>query len=376
MTLAQSRLWLGISAVSVFVLTSAGLLYLEFPARLDRLELSNPTLPAGWVTAGILVFSPFDAIGGHLRPRNSSSNHRHSETSPGGWLCGAVIHGTATYLSLLLTLLAGQADGPVAATLTVLGLQLLLLPLQKQPARVTGRLALKRLNPDANNIQALPPVYLAADHDRGFTDSVVGWPGFEEVIIPAFWQSDLTAGELQVQIIHRTAAIRSGSRTRGLFLAIAVNTLSFTFCACLPMAGVSPVGALITTTLYLTIVSLMWLMVLSRWSRQGVFEADRYALDHGLEFIRIKTAAERISVRLQNDQCNYSGPEIRSKHERNQSRPLLARLCQTRTEHCKSGQRMAIQSLQARCSRRELTASAIGHPAVEPCLKTFPCLLC
>ena len=294
MTLARCRLWLGISAVSTVALSSAGLLYLNVPARLDRLDLSSPALLAGWVAAGIAVFSPFDAIGGRLHPDSSCRNHESPVRSVRAWLRGAVIHGTATCLSLLLILFAGQAGGPVAATLTVLTLQILLLRFQKQLAQVTGRFTLQRLAPDASGMQSLPPVYLADSHDRGFTGSVVGWPGFEEVVIPAFWESELTPDELQAQIIHRTAAIRSGSRTRGLFVAIAVNTLTFTFCACLPMAGVATAGSLITTTLYLTIMSLMWLMILPRWSRQGVFEADRYALEHGLEFSRIKTAAERI----------------------------------------------------------------------------------
>ena len=301
MTYARSRLWLGISAVGVLVLSSVGLLVCGIPSRFENLKLSESVLLAVWVLTGIVVLTPFDVIGGFVLPRQF---RRHSQSGlqfAGSWLRGVLVHGAILYVSLLAILRAGQAAGPACSTLVVLALQILLILMQKQLARLSGRLAVQRFEPADPQIQSLPPISLADHRGSDFTGSIVGWPGFEEVIIPAFWQSDLTGNELKAQIIHRTAAIRSGSRTRGLLLAICVNTLSFAACSSLPTAGVTSVGTLVATTLYLTVLSFVWLLILPRYSRQGVFEADRYAFDHGLTFTQIKTAAERIDVLYDNE---------------------------------------------------------------------------
>jgi len=75
-----------------------------------------------------------------------------------------------------------------------------------------------------------------------------------------------------------------------------MNTLTFTTCTFFPAAGVSTISELISTPLYFTIFSFFWLLVLPRWSREGVFEADRFAFENGIPFEVIATAAESIAA--------------------------------------------------------------------------------
>lgn len=106
---------------------------------------------------------------------------------------------------------------------------------------------------------------------------VGGWaglPGAERLVLPARWLRSLAPDALALQVARRAAALESGSRTRGLLLALAFNPAGFGLAALAPGAGVTTVAGLVTAALAFTLWSFLGLLVLPTPSWLGVYEAD------------------------------------------------------------------------------------------------------
>jgi hypothetical protein len=299
MTYGRSRLILGMTAVGL-VTFSAVMLSLT-QAHTQGLPRANTersieflfllTVVSFW--AALLL--PFDFIGGYLLPKHFCRTVPDLPNFMLSWARGMIVQ-TALITSFLWCILqVGQVLGLVAAISLVVVTQLILLAFQKHVAASVAHLPMMSTKFDEE--AGLVSGYAASGHtDSGFTGSIVGLPGFEEVVLPRSWHSKLAPDQLRAEIFRRLGAIRSGSRTRGVLLAIAMNTLTFTTCTFFPAAGVSTVSELISTSLYFTIFSFLWLLVLPTWSREGVFEADRFAYENGIPFKVIETAAETIEA--------------------------------------------------------------------------------
>ncbi len=297
MTYARSRLWLGMTAVGTVTLAAAAMLISQ--AHVGALQLSGGTgmqeflLILGAVGLWAAVLLPFDFVGGYLLPRRFQRVAPSLPSFTLGWTRGVVIQSLLIAAFLWSILQAAQVGGLMAAIGAVTVAQVGLVAGQKHVAAMVARLRVRKA--ESNRGSTEESTVVAATHsDSGFTGSIVGLPGFEEVIVPQSWFSQLEANQLNAELTRRCGVIQSGSRTRGIVLAIAVNTLTFAACTQLPTAGISTVSELITASLYFTLVSLAWLLVLPRWSREGVFEADRLAFEAGVPVNVLEAAAESI----------------------------------------------------------------------------------
>jgi hypothetical protein len=119
-----------------------------------------------------------------------------------------------------------------------------------------------------------PPISVLRHHDAGFTGGIVGLPGMETIVIPSRSVDQLTSEQLAVMIARRTEAIQSGSRTRGVFLALTWVIAGFLLSAVLPGAGVASVGGLAMTSFGFTLWTFLGLLTLPTLSRQASYAID------------------------------------------------------------------------------------------------------
>lgn len=307
MTYARSRLWLGMSAVGTIVLVATVILatqgysnLLGVPGGADGREFMLLAEAVGlWAT----VMIPFDFVGGYLLPKRFERSVPSLPQFVLRWARGVLVQSGLIAIFLWCILQAAQFGGLFAAIITVVMAQMGLIACQKHVASMVARLRSPDAGPCGFREQGF--VVATSSSDTGFTGSIVGLPGFEKVIVPESWVCNLNAEQLTAEITRRRGAIQTGSRTRGVVLAFAVNTLTFAVCTQLPFAGVLTVSELLSASLYFTLASFVWLLILPRWSREGVFEADRFAVETGVPVELLKETAESIES-LHDDESKRS----------------------------------------------------------------------
>ncbi|MGZ0175093.1 MAG: hypothetical protein ACKVHE_36835 [Planctomycetales bacterium] len=304
MTYARSRLWLGITAVGTLQMVAILLLLTGFHLEVLH-DFANTNINEFGIlacivlTTGILL-APFDLLGGFILPRRFGRESIRFTRFTLAWSRGVAVQSVCLIASLWSVLQAGQLFGLAGSLTAVLTIQFLMLYGQKMLAIVTGSLSFAPAGPVPTEFHGRP-VSAASHRDSGFTGSIVGLPGAENIVMPASWSTNLTREQLNAEVVRRWGAIRTGSRTRGIFLAVLINTGTFGMSALMPNAGVTTVAELLSTTLYFTLASFIWLLILPRLSREGVFESDRFAFDSGIPVREIESAANRIEALHDNE---------------------------------------------------------------------------
>jgi len=244
MTYARARLCLGIVGVGLWVTVSAvGLWMGSFGL---------------WELLGVYLLGqvPLDYLGGYWLPLRYGRRNEGKFWRP-------YLRGVAVQTGLLvffggLILGLGEYGGRGAVVLGQLTLMLALLEWQYRLAwGVAGVLGL----------------------DLGYTGGIAGVPGREQMVVPLTWD----AGVQEVVYLRRRAAIGSGSRTRGVGVAIVWNLVGFQLASFLPGAGVAGAEELARTVLGFGLWSFLGVLVLPTVSRWGVFEVDQAAKSLGLE---------------------------------------------------------------------------------------------
>jgi len=129
--------------------------------------------------------------------------------------------------------------------------------------------------------------------DLGYTGGIAGLPGRGRVVVPRGWDLKLQT----IARLRRMAAIESGSRTRGVWVAIGWNLLGFQLASFLPGAGVAGAEELVRTVFGFALWSFLGVLVLPTVSRWGVFEVDQFSKRLGLrepEFSRTVRELDRM----------------------------------------------------------------------------------
>jgi Zn-dependent protease with chaperone function len=103
------------------------------------------------------------------------------------------------------------------------------------------------------------------------------------LVFPAAWMQVLSNDVVSMQVTRRHAVLVTGARSRGIALALAWNTFGFVVSSQLPHANLIHVIGLINAGLWFTLWSFVGLLLLPSVNRPGVFEADRFAADTGIE---------------------------------------------------------------------------------------------
>lgn len=313
MTYARARLLLGMFGVGSIVVLSTVLLAFQYPLQvLPQTESWGRTdFTALLALYGCLVavLFPLDLLGGLVLP-----NHWRPKTISLGsflmtWLRGVLAQGMLFIAASLSILFLGRWLGIPGAVLAVASIALLLVGSQLQIAKWVGSLKTWSgraggASPSDDNHQqhvqatlapaveqALATVFrwgwrpgrvtLLKHHDTGFTGGIVGLPGWETIVLPAATVQKLSPEQLAIMIARRSEAIESGSRTRGLILALAWVIVGFTISTLLPGAGVTSVADLAMTCLGFTLWTFLGLLTLPTLSRQASYAIDGAILRSG-----------------------------------------------------------------------------------------------
>lgn len=298
MTYARARLLLGMFGVGSIVVLSAVLLLTQYP--LDVLPDSESWSGNDGIALVLLfgclvaVLFPMDLLGGFLLPNRCRPDTISLGTFLAGWLRGVLVQGTLFLAASGLILLMGRWLGLAGAALAIAGVAIILIVSQLQIAKFVGALKTRVVDdpgmvPVIEQAQTivstwgwkLRPITTLGHHDTGFTGGIVGLPGMETVVLPAATLMKLSPEQVAIMIARRLEAIQSGSRTRGLLLALAWVIAGFALSTMLPGAGVTSVAGLTMTCLGFTLWTFFGLLTLPTLSRQASYAIDGKVLQSG-----------------------------------------------------------------------------------------------
>lgn len=323
MTYARARLLLGMFGVGSIVVLSTVLLLTQSPLAVLP---GSESWSADDVTSLLLVFGclvavlfPLDLLGGLLLPNRWRPNTISLGNFLAGWLRGVLVQGTLFLAASLLILFMGRWLGVAGAAMAIAGIAIVLVGSQLQIAKFVGALK-RRGSDDAAIIPVIEqaqsivstwgwkerPITTLGHHDTGFTGGVVGLPGMETVVLPAATITKLSPDQLAFVIARRLEAIQSGSRTRGLLLALVWVIAGFALSSMVPGAGVTSVAGLTMTCLGFTLWTFFGLLTLPTLSRQASYAIDGKVLQSGASSEIFQRTVKTLDT-LQDDEPRRSG---------------------------------------------------------------------
>jgi hypothetical protein len=256
-------------------------LLLHWPHRIFdtfRPTLAHDALGLFWIL-GLYsaIHIPLDYIGGYWLPCHYSRQCLMFAYFASQYIRGLLVQTIFLFLSGLLVLQVGRWGGRIAAVLLLALLMVLMIELQDRIARWVAGLAVS----GSETLEGRP-VILLSGMDAGFAGGFAGLPGRERLVVPSIWHRMLPATVVKLELRRRMAALASGTRLRGLLLAMVWNLGGFYLCSLLPGAGVSTLAELFTTALGFTLWSFLGLLLLPTPSRRGVYELDSIARKLGV----------------------------------------------------------------------------------------------
>ncbi|MBS1992392.1 MAG: hypothetical protein JSS83_17835 [Cyanobacteria bacterium SZAS LIN-3] len=296
--------YVGTIVVASTVLLSTGLVPRIFSSADTTSQQGFLNLLA-FVAAFELISLPFDLIGFKIE-----STHGRTRQSRPSYLAdlarGIFVH--ALILTAVALSIEAAVNGAGTAGLLAAALALSLLLLWKQPglASLYGKISFVASDDISDSYKHKKvPVYTAKVEESGFTGGIVGLPGAESIVIPEAWLSTLTKPELDTEIRRRLSVIRSQGRTRGVALALAF-TMAGVWLASIITArafslALTTSAGLITMSLCFTLWSFAGLVTLPFWSRLGVYEADRLAVQDGISEELLEETISKINKNLEDE---------------------------------------------------------------------------
>ena len=294
MTYARARLWLGVSCVGTLVVLTSVALWLALPQQMLPQQPENLATEAAAVAAFLgviaLMLLPFDVLGGLALPESFDQPCPNIGRFFVRHLRGMLLQLSFFTVSFLIYRRVGSSFGIGATVGCFAAMQVLLIGSQKFFAIAIGGLRKARVDESDSNV-------LVAEHeDRGFTGGVAGLPGLETTVVPRLWIDSMPENLCKTAIQRRAATITSGSRLRGLAVAIGWNTACFSAALFLPGGGVGSIAALATSFLYFLLLSFVGLLILPTFSRRGVFEVDQFVARETptRDIVSVASALERM----------------------------------------------------------------------------------
>jgi len=281
MTYARQRLYLGISGVGTTVLLCVAALVFDLPHRLidphvgTTLDTALPAVALAWLFHAALLL-PLDVIGGLVVVRESPGVRRWITS----WLRGVTVQWIWFALAAALLMRTAQQFGSTTSVVMVLLLQLVLLSRQGLVAWLATGLGI-RAPADALAMAAVEaglPAAAVREVVSAEPSFVGGWSGIDasRLWVPQRWVERLTPEQLTIAIRRRVAVRALGLRRRGVFVAVAWNTVGFALAAGAPRADLVTAAGFITTMAWFTLWSFVGVLVLPTVSRAAVFTADRW----------------------------------------------------------------------------------------------------
>ena len=299
MSYARSRLWLGISGVGFIVMLSVSCLamktpYVLLPSGVTWSWSDLVALVAGF-TGLVAIMLPFDVVGGYLLPSRAGRSEGSVKSFLLNWGQGVTVQAGFFVTSGLLILALGRCYGLLGASLAVGVLCLVLVTFQFRLGVLAGTLQQRKEVSEADRVRLRAAarltsacgwqrreIVLVSHSDMGFMGGIVGLPRREKIVVPEGMLSRLSTDELAATIARRLEAIDTGSRTRGLAVAVGWVLLGFNLSAMSPGAGVTSVAELTMTCLGFTLWSFLGLLTLPTLSRQAAFAIDNQVVARGV----------------------------------------------------------------------------------------------
>lgn len=307
------RRWLGIGYVGMVTASCALILVFGIASKFFSTTSQPTTNLASELSCAILVFSlcslPFDVVGFNIEKLYG----RTSLTLQSFLLkqISAVFKYDLVLLAMALSLATVWANfGLFGLSVASVLLSLLLITTQLSFVRFYGGVLSERA-PSGQLESALDGaspnhVVLVHTDQRTFSGGIVGLPGFEKIVIPKWWIADFSAEQLRAALARRSLIITSGGRLRGVMLALVFTSIGLLLAAsvttlhfALPLNSAAGV---VTMSALFTIWSFFGLLVLPQFSHAGVYEADRLALEAGMDKEVLLQAMVKIDGHLEDEQ--------------------------------------------------------------------------
>lgn len=282
------------------VLLALAALLLNWPHRIfDGFEprLWHDLIGLLWIVAlYAAIHVPLDYIGGYWLSCHFSRQCLVFAYFAAKYVRGLGVQSVFFLFSGLILLQVGRFGGRLAVIAVLALTMIVMVELQDQLARwVSGLRLMAREWINGKQVLTVDGM------DSGFAGGLSGLPGREKVVVPALWQRVLPKIALDVELKRRSAAMESGSRLRGLLLAMFWNLTGFYLSSLAPAAGVATLAELFTTTLYFTFWSFLGLLLLPTLSRYGVYELDQFARRNGMGESEFSLAVRELD-QLQDDE--------------------------------------------------------------------------
>ncbi|MBX9722996.1 MAG: hypothetical protein K2X81_16455 [Candidatus Obscuribacterales bacterium] len=287
------RRWLGIAYVGVVV--TACSIVLSFALAPSIFPVSSPSMAslALDLTAVIVLFSlcslPFDIVGFNIerlygRTTSSLSSFLAKQ------IAAAFRHGVILLAMALIAAFVSRLFGLTGLLISSVFLSCCLLAGQLAMAKFYGGFSCERAPDDVartslEKTKSLPLLLAQAD-ERCFSGGIVGLPFFESIVIPKQWLAQFSPPQLSAELTRRNLIVASGGRFRGVLLALIFTNIGVWLAALLTTGQfslpLSSVAGLVTMSAAFTLWSFIGLLVLPLFSHFGVYEADRLALENGV----------------------------------------------------------------------------------------------
>jgi len=313
MTYARSRLCLGIFGVgSIVLVTLAGLIgglphsifstsKVWSPSDFSSLALFELTCVA--------YMLPLDLLGGFFLPRLFGRQNITANDFVRRWLTGVLFQATLFLVVGLLIVATGRFGGRFAVISLIIIIAVGFIAFQRRITLWMTRGLL--VDTDEKVVGAMEqtkqwgfkplPAIVVEHQDPGFTGGVVGLPRFESLILSRSWVDQLSSEQLSVAIARRLEAVNTGSRTRGILLALIWISSGFAIASHLPGAGFTSIAELVMTCLGFTSWTFIGLLVLPTVSRQATYAIDRNVILRGVPSKLLRAMLKKLD-RLQDDE--------------------------------------------------------------------------
>ena len=309
MTYARARLWLGIGGVGLIVLLSMFALGLNWPAKVFGSFSQDVVSDAKGLLWIIALYSaihiPLDYIGGYWLPCHFSRQCLMFSFFASQYIRGLLVQSAFLIASGLVVLQVGRLGDRPAVLLLLAVLMVVMVEAQDSIARLVAGLRVSG-SEWVNGKQ----VVMVSGMDAGFSGGLAGLPGRERMIVPSLWQRVLPKGVLATEVQRRSAAMDTGSRVRGLLLAMTWNLTGFYLSSLLPGAGVTSLSELFATALGFTLWSFLGLLLLPTLSRRGVYELDQFARSKGMTESDFALAVRELDQLQDDEPARTAGVEV------------------------------------------------------------------
>ncbi len=309
----RMRRWLGIGYVGVVVSACSIVLAFDLAPTIFPASSQPMASLALNLTAAIVLFSlcslPFDIVGFNIERlygRTTSSLSAFLAKQ----ITAAFRHGLVLLAMALIAALVSSVFGLLGLLISSVLLSCCLLACQLALAKFYGGFSCERAPDDVARTalkkpRSLPLVLAQAD-ERCFSGGIVGLPFFENIVIPKQWLVQFSPPQLSAELARRNLIVASGGRLRGVLLALVFTNVGVLLAAFITTGHftlpLNSVAGLVTMSAAFTLWSFVGLLLLPLFSHYGVYEADRLALDSGIDKELLFQVIAKIDADLEDEQ--------------------------------------------------------------------------